>query len=273
MVTDPATVLAALRTARTGQIYDLGTELGPHIPSGDPETFVPIRISPFRIPRAVTEDEPPAFDFSMEIISGSPHVGSHIDGLSHIHAHGQMHGGVRTRDAWTDFGWRVGGAETMPPFVIRGVLIDWARHRGVEMIDGAAELGVSELEACLEADGIELREPTAVLVRTGKIAQFHTDGDAYYRVQPGVGPAAGVRLHELGMRLLGTDTSGTEPHPMPNPTYTTHGELLVKRGVHLLEILDLDALAAAGLREFCLVVLPLKLVGATGSWVRPIAIG
>jgi kynurenine formamidase len=46
----------------------------------------------------------------------------------------------------------------------------------------------------------------------------------------------------------------------------------VERGVFLVEILRLDELAAAGVREFLFVCLPLKFRGGTGSWVRPIAV-
>jgi kynurenine formamidase len=42
--------------------------------------------------------------------------------------------------------------------------------------------------------------------------------------------------------------------------------------VYILENLFLEDLAAAGVHRFTFVCLPLKLVGATGSPVRPIAL-
>jgi kynurenine formamidase len=51
-----------------------------------------------------------------------------------------------------------------------------------------------------------------------------------------------------------------------------HEELLVKRGIHIIENLYLEDLVRDQVREFVFVCLPLKLQGATGSWVRPIAI-
>jgi kynurenine formamidase len=269
---DPDDVLAALALARSGRVYDLGTELSSRMPQGDPDTFAPFRLRPFRIPAAVTTDQAPPFDFSMEEVSGSLHVGTHLDGLAHIHADGVMHGGIRSRDAWSDDGWRANGAETVAPIVRRGILLDAARHRGVDVLPDDVQLGVDDVAGMLHAAQLEVAPGTAVLIRTGKMRQFLAGSEDYSRAAPGVGPDAAVWLAERGMGLLGTDTSGTEAHPMPDRHRTTHRALLVERGIHLLEILDLEQLGDHGVREFCLVALPLKIVGATGSWVRPIAI-
>jgi kynurenine formamidase len=51
-----------------------------------------------------------------------------------------------------------------------------------------------------------------------------------------------------------------------------HVILLVENGIHIIEVLDLEELAAAGVHEFLFVCSPLKLVGATGSPVRPLAL-
>jgi kynurenine formamidase len=269
----PSQVLAALGLVTDGSVFDLGTELGPATLSGPEETFAPFRLSPYRIPKAVTsDDEPPPFDFSMEVVSGSLHVGTHIDGLAHIHSHGRMHGGVGSRDSWSDDGWMANGAEHLPPFVQRGILLDVARLRGVDVIEGSSEITAAELDDCATRAGVAVRPGTAVLVRTGKIRQFHSRDHRFHDSQPGVGPDGAEHLAELGMTLLGSDTSGTEPHPMPNLERTTHRSMLVERGIPLLEILDLEELAERQMVEFCLIALPLRIRGATGSWVRPIAL-
>jgi kynurenine formamidase len=112
-----------------------------------------------------------------------------------------------------------------------------------------------------------------VLIRTGWFAAWYrTNPAVYFDSQPGVGPDAALWLYDRGMALLGTDTSGTEVIPMPDKERTTHGVMLVERGVHLIEIMDLEAVAAERIHEFCFVCLPLRITGATGSWLRPIAI-
>jgi kynurenine formamidase len=48
--------------------------------------------------------------------------------------------------------------------------------------------------------------------------------------------------------------------------------LLVRRGIYIVENLKTDELAAARAYRFTFVCTPLKLVGATGSPVRPLAV-
>ena len=55
-------------------------------------------------------------------------------------------------------------------------------------------------------------------------------------------------------------------------TLPVHRILLVEAGIHIMEVMNLTELAAAGVGEFLFVAAPLKLVGATGSPTRPLAI-
>jgi kynurenine formamidase len=51
-----------------------------------------------------------------------------------------------------------------------------------------------------------------------------------------------------------------------------HTRLLIERGVYIMESLDLERLAADGVHEFLFVALPLKIAGATGSMLDPLAV-
>jgi kynurenine formamidase len=265
--------LAALGSVRQGRCIELGTEFGRDMPQGSPDSFYGFRVTHYRLPKALTTRQSPGFDFSMDLITASPHLGTHIDGLAHISCHGRMFGGHALPDVYGDFGWRENGMEHSQPIVCRGVLLDVAAAKGLDHLPDRHEVTVADLEATLAAQDTELRPGDAVLVRTGWYAAWYrTDPDTYFRSQPGVGPDAGLWLHDAGMALLGTDTSGTEVIPMPDLERTTHGVLLVERGVHLIEIMDLEALAAERIFEFLFLALPLRITGATGSWLRPIAL-
>jgi len=98
------------------------------------------------------------------------------------------------------------------------------------------------------------------------------DNEAFLAGQPGVGLEAALWLYDQGMALLGSDTTGTEPQPVTDWEHTVHVAMLMERGVHLIEWMSLGALAEAHAYEFMFVCLPLKLRGASGSWVRPAAI-
>ena len=64
-----------------------------------------------------------------------------------------------------------------------------------------------------------------------------------------------------------------EAIPLDDGALRPHVELLVNRGVHLMENVVLHELGADGCHEFLLVVSPLRVTGATASPVNPIAIG
>jgi len=51
-----------------------------------------------------------------------------------------------------------------------------------------------------------------------------------------------------------------------------HVLLLVEHGIPIVEMLDLGSLSTDGVYEFLLVMTPLKIVGGTGSPVRPLAL-
>jgi kynurenine formamidase len=268
-----AELLAALSSVRQGRIIELGTMFGRDMPQGSPDSFYGFRVAQYRLPKALTTRASPGFDFSMDVITASPHLGTHIDGLAHISCHGRMFGGHELRDVYGDFGWRVNGMEHARPIIGRGVLLDVAAAKGVEHLDDRYEITPADLELTLTAQATQLQPGDSVLVRTGWYAAWYAgDPDTYFRSQPGVGPDAALWLYERGMALLGTDTSGTEVIPMPDLERTTHGVMLVERGVHLIEIMDLEAVAAERAFEFLFVCLPLRIAGATGSWLRPVAV-
>lgn len=51
-----------------------------------------------------------------------------------------------------------------------------------------------------------------------------------------------------------------------------HKILIVDEGIHLIETMELEAIAAAGITEFVFILAPLPLVGATGAPARPLAV-
>jgi kynurenine formamidase len=268
-----AELLAALASVSAGRIIELGTDFGRDMPQGSPDAFYGFRVTHYRLPRALTTRQSPGFDFSMDLITASPHLGTHVDGLAHISCHGRMYGGHELPDVYGDWGWKVNGMEHSRPVVGRGVLLDVAAARRVDHLPDRYEITPGDLEATLEAQGTELRPGDSVLVRTGWYAAWYrSDPGTYFASQPGVGPDAALWLYDRGMALLGTDTSGTEVIPMPDPERTTHGMMLVERGVHLIEIMDLEAIATERVFEFLFLCLPLRITGATGSWLRPVAI-
>jgi kynurenine formamidase len=207
----------------------------------------------------------------VESVFGALHVGTHIDSFIHIQKDGRVYGGHLASESRDDRGWKRHGIETVPPILGRAICLDIPGLQGLGRLPDRYEVTVDDLKQELARTGLEIRSGDIVIVRTGKIQDFG-DEAAFQAAEPGVGRTAALWLYERGMSVLGTDTTGTEPLPFDDPAVTTHGAMLVEKGVHLIENLYLEDVARDAAREGLFIALPLKITGATGSWIRPILV-
>ena len=211
-----------------------------------------------------------------EMITLGGHVGTHIDALGHVSQDGMLHGGVEAAAVQGNRGLSALGIDTVEPIVGRGILLDVAAAHGVECLPPAYEITIEDLEAAERAGGVEVREGDSVLIRTGW-AMHWGDPDVFggqIDGAPGPGAAGGGWLADRRVRLAGGETIAFEViRPgAGHATLPVHRILLVEAGIHIIETMDLTGLAASGSPEFVLVVAPLKIVGGTGSPIRPIAL-
>lgn len=266
-------VLEAMRLVKTGQTYDLGVDLGNALPRLPPDQIFPFSLSQFRTPASFAGKAAMLGNsFNVELIQGSIHQSSHIDALIHAQRHGQVYGGGQITTLLGDFGWSAYGAETIPPIVLRGVVIDAATIQGGLPVPDGYALSAGQLEAAVQAQGLTLRAGDAVLIRTGKITQYMTNRPAFEAGCPGLSAEAARWLVAQGMVLFGLDATSADPHPVPNWDDTVHEELLIRRGIHIIENVNLEDLVRDQVKEFAFICLPLRIQGATGSWVRPLAL-
>jgi len=215
------------------------------------------------------------FSSANELIVSICHAGTHLDAIGHVSVNGQLHGGLDAAETQRGTGGlkRLGIEET-PPVVRRGILLDVAALQGVSALDPATAIDGAMLEACARAAGVVVGPGDAVLVRTGWGA-FWDDPVRYVSERHGLpGPNIdGARwLSDRQVSVTGADCLMYEYfHPLEN-RLPVHGHLIQGHGIGLVENLMLEELGALGAVEFLLVIAPLKLIGATGSPVRPIAI-
>jgi len=211
-----------------------------------------------------------------ELIVTGGHVGTHVDALAHVSHRGELHGGVPAAEAQAGGRFSRHGIDEMEPVVARGVLLDVAAARGVDVLPGGHGIGPEDLEAALARGAGELRAGDVALVRTGWARHFG-DPDAFLGHATGVpGPTeAGARwLTGHGIRATGSDTTAYEQIPpgAGHRLLPVHRLLLVERGIHIIEMLDLERLARARVHTFAFVLAPLRITGGTGSPVRPLAL-
>lgn len=264
---EPQTVKSALGLAATGEIFDLGLPIDSTIPH-NPD-FVRFSMAMTHTPEVTGAASP--FQYCLEAVHGPLHIGTHIDAFVHIQDKGEIYGGHTAALSRDDRGWKRHGIETVPPIVGRGILLDIPASKGLARLPDRYEITVKDIRQELDRTGLAIRTGDIVLMRTGKIQDFG-DEAAFQAAEPGVGRDAAIWLYEAGMSVLCTDTTGTEPLPFADPAKTTHVAMLVHRGVHLIENVFLEDLSARRVFEGLFVALPIKITGATGSWIRPILI-
>lgn len=213
---------------------------------------------------------------SNEIIVTGGHVGTHVDALSHVSHDGLLHGGVDAAEAQTGGSFSALGAEHTPFLLTRGVLLDVAATKGVEVLPAGYGVTADDLRGSAERAGVEVAKGDVVLIRTGWASNFGDPG--VYLGQsagvPGVAPDAAAWLAAAQVVATGADTTAYE-QIQPGAGHSVlpvHRILLVEAGIHIIEHLNLEAASEKGLTEFLFVMAPLRIVGGTGSPIRPVAV-
>jgi kynurenine formamidase len=192
-----------------------------------------------------------------EVFSSTTQLGTHLDTLGHLQAGDRAYGGLTVAELAGTGGLNRLGAETVPQIVTRGWLVD------------ASEAG----HVVHEVGDIDPAPGDAVLFHTGW-GRHWNDPDRYLSAEPGPGIEVAEWLAARGVALTGCDTWSYGPVPPEDPArpFQVPKTLNVEHGVFIVENLDTSELAAAGVREFCLVLTHPKLRGATGAWTSPIAL-
>lgn len=223
-----------------------------------------------------------------EVLVLGGHVGTHIDALCHVSYRGELHGGVDAAAAQVGGRFSQLGIETVAPLACRGLLLDVPRALGTDGCAPGYEITPDDLSAAAALTGTAPAPGDMLLVRSGWGARFG-DRQAYVGQAsgvPGVGEAGARWLSAQRPVAVGADTIAFE-RLAPGSGHAllpAHRHLLVEAGVYIIEAMDLEGLAAAragtdgcegaarGMPPFLFVASPLKLVGGTGSPVRPLAI-
>jgi kynurenine formamidase len=206
------------------------------------------------------------------------------DGLGHIFDHGVAWNGRAAGEVVTSSGDAVTGIETVADVIAgRGVLLDVGRVVGdkAELPDGFP-VTEEHLAATIEAQGdsADVGRGDIVLVRTGRLTRARREGWGEYAGgdSPGLSFTTADWLHRTEIAAIATDTWGLEvrPNEFDHAFQPLHQVAIPHIGLFLGEMWDLETLAADcaidGVYDFFLTAAPLRVTGAVGSPVNPIAV-
>jgi kynurenine formamidase len=253
--------LEAVALIREGRIFDLGRVLDEDVPVFPGRYFRQTLVTTAHHANGNGGVGAGHVNWITEQVAGTMQLGTHLDALSHLQIGDRGYNGWSVAELAGTAGVKRLGVETVPQVVTRGWLVD------VDRLVAGEVIGLEHVE------GLEPAPGDAVLFNTGW-GRHWTDPETYLSGEPGPGLELARWLAEKQVALTGCDTWSYGPVPPEDPQrpFQVPQELNARHGVFIVENLDTSELAAAGVREFCLVLTHPKLRGATGAWTSPIAL-
>jgi predicted TIM-barrel fold metal-dependent hydrolase/kynurenine formamidase len=166
------------------------------------------------------------------------------------------------------------GMENVPDIMTRGVLIDVAGLKNVDMLPENYKITPEDLEQALAREKVTLEPGDAVMINTGWGKLYNTDKVRYLKTSPGIGVEAGQWLVKQNPMLVGADNCCLElrPYAEQKMNLPIHAMLIIVNGIHIVENLKLDQLSTARAYETAYIMEVLKIKGGTGSTIAPIAV-
>ncbi len=205
---------------------------------------------------------------------------THLDSLAHLFWDGKMYGGAPA-SLVSD---RQGALKhdvlaVKEGITTRGVLLDMAKLRGVDVVAGDDHIFPEDLEAAEEAAGVRIEPGDVVLLRLGEDSARIREGRNYNPNKPRSGYQAACLpwLHERGVAMIGSDVA-QDPTPVQYKSVSMpiHMVGIVAMGLWLIDNCQLADLAATcerlGRWEFQFCLAPIRFQGVTGSPVNPLAV-
>ena len=277
-------VMRALAEADKGKVYKLGRPYERGIPTFSNRVFelkMPSKGSggPAGANAILYRDE--------IVTSEIGQVGTQFDGIGHISvavngvqdpSQVRYYNGFKASETVTEHGLKKVGVEKLHPIVARGVLLDIAAAKGVEMLDKGYVITRADVDLALSKQGMagfEFKPGDGVFFHTGWGKLWLVDNDTFNSGEPGIGMEIAKWLSDdVQAGVVGADTWGTEAVPGEDPAcaFCVHSHLLTRHGIVNQEVMYLDELIRDRVYVFAYIYSPVPIVGATGSPGAPIAI-
>ena len=280
----PRDIVNAARLIRKGKVFSLALNFDSSGPQNGQwgGRFNPIHTMLATGTDAVSgRQESIGLRYADDIVTMPLQCGTQWDALGHIFFGEKMWNGYDARLVDSNGAHKNGVEKAKDKMVGRGVLLDVARHKGVESLEDGYGIGTGELEKCAADQGVDIQRGDFVIVRTGHMERCLRSGE--WGGYAG-GNAPGLRfetadwIRRTDIAAICADTWGCEVRPNESDVASQpwHWVVIPMIGISMGEIFYLKDLAADcandRVYEFFFCAPPLPITRAVGSPVNPIAI-
>ena len=273
----PAVALKAAQLVKTGKVYSLGITVSTTTPAYPPRTCSIYIVQPGQTGSSEGLGNTHT-TYNDDILNCWTGIGTQIDGLGHIGVGDRYYNGLKWGEIASIGGMKKLGADTVPPMVARGVLLDMAAHYGVEVVKEGTAFNQAEIDAVAKKQGVEIRQGDVVIFHTGWLSLIDKDPKRYGSVEPGLGREGARYLVSKGVVAIGADTWALEAIPFEKKgaedggVFEVHQILLPMSGTYILENINTAELAKDKAYEFMFVLGQNKYQGSVQSMINPVAI-
>lgn len=266
----------AASLVKKGMTHPLGIVINSKTPAFPPRTLSLTVLSPNQYNSANLAG---AFGWHInyvdDILNTWVGIGSQIDGLGHLGENDMLYNCNKAGDVAKVTGLTKMGVHNIPPMVARGVVINMAKHFGVETMEAGQAIFANDLKEAIKNQNITLKEGDVILIHTGWTdGKFVSDPKAWGSGEPGTSNDAMEYLMQFNPMAVGADTWGVDavPPAKGDKVFYGHVTALQNNGVYLLEVMDTGKLAKEGVKEFMFVLGQARVEGTVQMIINPVAI-
>ncbi|WP_329121111.1 cyclase family protein [Streptomyces sp. NBC_01465] len=277
LVTDDV-VRDAAQSIRTGRRIPLALPLQA---DGVQTGMIPGRVNPLHAMVQINQElfGPGTVATSDDAVTMGLQAATHWDALTHASHSGKIYNGRPASTITPHTRAEFSGIDKARHVVSRGVLLDVARAKGVDRLEGGHAVTPEDLDEAAEFAGVTVRAGDIVLVRTGQIQVYFTgDKHGYGYPSPGLSVRTPEWFHARDVAAVANDTLTFEifPPEIENLWLPVHALDLVEMGMLQGQNWNLEELSTACAEEkrysFLLSAMPEPFVGGTGTPVAPVAV-
>lgn len=271
----PENTLKAAALIKQGKSMPLGIVIDSNTPAFPPRSLSLQVVQPNQQGGQKLEQFGYPGNYNDDVLQTWIGIGSQIDGLGHLGENGYYYNCNHEKDIAAITGLTRLGVHDIPPLVGRGVILDMARHFGVEVMEAGANFGEADIKAAAEAQGVTLGKGDVILFHTGWTdGKLESDPTAWASGEPGLNVEGARYLASLDPMAVGADTWGVEPVPPADGDGAFYGHvvLLKESGVYLLETMNTGPLVREGVNEFMFVLGQARIRGTVQMIINPVAL-